>query len=192
MSEKRERRDARHFRGLTELRIERRADESARIIGTGIVFNSESENLGGFREVIPDSVEIAFAEDLASLFNHDANFLLGRAPGSLKVERTKAGIVYEASPADTAAARDVIALIERGDVRGNSFMFMTRKDRWERLDDDTELRTLLEIEVMEMGPVVFPAYRETDVAVAQRSRERWQEARGLSERERRERELALL
>ncbi len=189
----RERRDTRHFPGL-EVRVERRADGTAVIRGTGIVFGQESVDLGNFVEVIDPAIQINFAADLVSLFNHDANVVLGRSPGTMTIERTGAGVVYEVVPPDTAAARDVVTLIERGDVRGNSFQFRTRRDRWERLDGGRERRTLLEIDVEEIGPVVFPAYPQTDVGLAMRSRDQWLQAERTApgEAELRRRELELL
>lgn len=189
----RERRDTRHFPGL-EVRVEEREDGTQVIRGTGLVFGQDSADLGGFVEVIDPSVRINFAPDLVALFNHNSDVVLGRSPATMKVERTGAGVVYEVTPPDTQAARDVVTLIARGDVRGNSFQFRTKQDRWERLADGREKRTLLEIDVEEMGPVVFPAYPQTDVGLAMRSRDAWlqEERQPSGEHELRRRELEML
>jgi HK97 family phage prohead protease len=189
----RERRDARHFAGL-EVRVEQREDGTKVLRGTGLVFGQESVDLGNFVEVIDPAVRINFAPDLVALFNHNSDVVLGRSPATMKVERTGGGVVYEVEPPDPPAARDVMTLVERGDVRGNSFQFRTKQDRWERLADGREKRTLLEIDVEEMGPVVFPAYPNTDVGLAMRSRDAWlqEERQPSGEPERRRRELELI
>jgi HK97 family phage prohead protease len=58
----------------------------------------------------------------------------------------------------------VANLIARGDVYGSSFGFRNAKDRWERKDGKA-LRTLVEMDVFDVGPVVNPAYEDTSVAV---------------------------
>ena len=49
-----------------------------------------------------------------------------------------------------------------------SFGFRTKKDAW-RQDAGVMVRELLDIEIAEISLTAFPAYRETDVSVAQRS-----------------------
>lgn len=186
-----ERRDYRHFPSTVEVRAFRDSDGQAHIAGTGIVFGSRSVDLGGFVEVIDPGADIQFREDLVSLFNHNPDHVLGRVPQTMKVERTKAGIIYDVTP--PAGAALIVELIERGDVRGNSFQFRVLKDRWETISEGVELRTILGMAVQEMGPVVFPAYQETDVSVAMRSRDRALALPdGLSAADRRLRELGLL
>lgn len=156
-----------------EVRVVRDAEGRPTIRGTAIIFDSLSVDLGGFRERIAPDATIEFEDGLVSLFNHDSNMILGRSPDTLRHERTDAGIVYEVTPSEQRA--DVVAAVERGDVRGNSFMFRVPSggDVWERQPDGSQIRTVRALQVMEMGPVVFPAYRETDVAVARRSLEQW-------------------
>lgn len=175
----------------TELRVERREDGQPVIRGTAIVFDKLSEDLGGFKERIAPDVTIEFDPELVSLFNHDANLVLGRVPGTMRVERTDQGVTYEVTPSEARA--DVVAAIERGDVRGNSFMFRVGADHWDRQADGSEIRTVNAMSVMEMGPVVFPAYRDTDVAIAKRSRDAWHdEEHKASAGEMRRRRLATL
>lgn len=162
-------RDFRHFRGTAEVRVLPGEDGAPpRIAGRSIVFGVESENLGGFVEEIDPNARIEIVPDAVSLFNHDANMILGRAPGTLRTMRTADAINYEVDP--PASRADVIEAIQRGDVRGNSFMFRVTDDRWERRGDGVEKRTILGMIVEEMGPVVFPAYPQTDVAFRSRDR----------------------
>ena len=45
---------------------------------------------------------------------------------------------------------------------------MTKRDAW-RQDAGAMVRELLDIELAEISLTAFPAYRETDVSIAQRS-----------------------
>ena len=61
-----------------ELRVETR-EEKPVIIGHASVFDTLSENLGGFREkVAPGAFDDVLNDDVRALFNHDSNLILGR------------------------------------------------------------------------------------------------------------------
>lgn len=150
-----------------ELRV--KGDKDPVIEGYAAVFNSLSQDLGGFREKIAPG---AFArtiknnKDIFSLFNHDPAVVLGRTGnGTLTLREDSNGLWMEVKPPNTAVARDVMEVIRRGDVTGQSFQFVTVRDSWEGLDtrDDT-VRTLEEVRLIEAGPVVFPAYQQTKVS----------------------------
>ena len=160
----------------TELRIERRATGENMLVGHAAVFNSASEDLGGFREVVAPG---AFAQsiqqdDVRALFNHDPNHVIGRnRAGTLRLTEDSRGLAFEIDLPDTQTARDLATSIERGDISGNSFGFQTLEDRWERMDAG-ELRTLIKVRLFDVSPVTYPAYPQTDVAL--RSLEAWKEA----------------
>jgi HK97 family phage prohead protease len=68
-------------------------EDGTRIIrGHGSVFNSLSEDLGGFREIIHTGAfdEALGKSDIRCLINHDANLILGRnTSGTLEVGLTR-------------------------------------------------------------------------------------------------------
>lgn len=152
-------------------RVEIRAGENGKrtLAGHAAVFNSNSEPMYGFTERIkPGCFSRAIKEDdVRALFNHDSNIVLGRNTAkTLRLSEDKEGLAFEVDLPDTQAARDVAVLIERGDVSGCSFSFRTLKDEWEYSDNGaTTLRTLIDVELFDVGPVVFPAYAATDVSV---------------------------
>jgi len=152
-----------------KLKIEKREDEPTKIVGYAAVFNSLSENLGGFREKIkPGAFRNALKiSDTRALFNHDRNFVLGRqSAGTLKLKEDKTGLHIEIDPPDTSFARDLMVSIGRGDITQQSFGFTVKKDEWKDLDGDEPLRTLTEVgELFDVSPVTFPAYPDTNVAV---------------------------
>lgn len=155
---------------LQELRIEAREGEARRIIGHAALFNSLSEDLGGFREQIaPGAFKDAIEQDdVRALFNHDPNFILGRnRANTLKLNEDARGLAIEIIPPDTQAARDLMISMERGDVTQMSFGFAVRPNgqNWGKDDEGKVVRTLTKLRLFDVSPVVYPAYPQTDVAV---------------------------
>ena len=150
---------------VAELRVS--GDEDYPIIeGYAAVFNKLSEDLGGFREKIqPGAFRKAIKRtDTVMLFNHDPNYPLGRvSAGTLTLKEDRNGLLVSARP--PKSAERVIEAIERGDVTKMSFGFTTEKDEWQHKKTES-IRTLVEVgELPDVGPVVFPAYPDTTVAV---------------------------
>ena len=154
-----------------------------RIVGHAIVFDSRSRDLGGFIEIVkPFAVDRSLAGDVVALYNHDAGAVLGRTPATLQLRKDDRGLAFELHPPATQAGREALELVGRGDIRGASFGFKTLKDAWSR-DGNTTLRTLLDIELVEISLTAIPVYTATDVAIAQRSLKAFQaQPRGQSVR----------
>ena len=66
---------------------------------------------------------------------------------------------------NTTLGRDVAELLRRGDISGSSFGFRTISDEWSESDDGYPLRTLTEVALRDVGPVVFPAYTSTEASL---------------------------
>lgn len=167
----------RRFYMPQELRLQAAGEETkALIAGHAAVFNQRSEDLGGFVEQIAPG---AFAKSLASrdvraLLNHNADMVLGRSSaGTLRLQEDETGLSFEIDPPDTTYARDLTVSMSRGDVKEMSFGFITIEDAWAKVED-VWVRTLLEVDVLEISPVTFPAYGQTTVSA--RSLDRWKEA----------------
>lgn len=148
-----------------EMRVE--GESEKKITGYAAVFNRQSENLGGFTEIIrPGAFRKALDSDVRALFNHDSNYVLGRTTnGTLELEENQTGLKFTATPPDTQWARDLIKSIERGDINQCSFSFSVGKDgeKWTE-KKDLALREILEVNyVGDVGPVTFPAYPQTSV-----------------------------
>lgn len=170
--------ERRHFAadGFT---IEKRDDGVRKLIGHAAVFNSLSEDLGGFREQIAPGAfaEAISSDDVRALFNHDPNFILGRNRSStLVLKEDSRGLAIEIVLPDTQTVRDlVVAPIERGDVSQMSFGFTVRPNGqdWAKDDEGRVIRTLKRLRLFDVSPVVYPAYPATDIAV--RSFEAWRQ-----------------
>jgi HK97 family phage prohead protease len=157
-------------RRFTIDRLELRSAESgAKILaGHAAVFNRDSEEMWGFTEqVAPGAFTRAIQEDdVRALFNHDSNYILGRNRSkTLRLSEDAVGLAFEVDLPDTQYAKDLTVSVERGDVTGCSFSFATRADKWVYNQDGSVKRTILDVELCDVGPVTFPAYPDTDVAV---------------------------
>jgi hypothetical protein len=66
------------------------------------------------------------------------------------------GLDYEVKP--PASRADILELVERGDVRHSSFAFRVLDDDWGTSDQGYPMRTLLNVQLVDVAPVVTPAY----------------------------------
>jgi uncharacterized protein len=154
-------------------------DDGKKIRGHLAVFNSLSEDLGGFREIVaPGAFKKTLKEaDIRGLFNHDANYVLGRnKSGTLRMKEDKVGLDVEIDPPDTQWARDLIISIDRGDIDQGSFAFRTIKDSWNMSDEKNPIRTLEEVALRDVSIVTYPAYPETDAGIRENDNPETEEA----------------
>ena len=146
-----------------ETRIE--ADKEARTItGYAAIYNSDSEDLGGFIErMAPSSFDGRLQDDVRVLFNHDNNLVLGRTiSGTATLEVDEKGLRYTCQLPDTSYARDLIELMERGDVTQSSFAFTIEDESWEERADGMLIRTVKKVgQLYDVSPVTYPAYKDS-------------------------------
>lgn len=156
--------------------IENREDGQPVIVGYGAVFyrkdepGTEFDFLGMFRErIMPGAFKRALSEkqDVAGLFNHDANEILGRTgSGTMNLSVDKVGLRYEITPPATRAS--IVESIQRGDIHGSSFAFSIRDESWRTVKDGEtkhEIREIRDLDLYDTGPVVFPAYMATTTGI---------------------------
>jgi HK97 family phage prohead protease len=178
-----------------ERRAGAEGDAPPAVVGHAAVFDSwttlyESPRLL-WREVVrPGAFAAALREkqDVRALFNHDENLILGRTrSGTLELSEDGTGLLSRTEPPDTDYARNLLVSIERGDVSGMSFAFTVRSGETKvvtQAEDETvvedggqrvttrregdrtiEERELLSLNLLDVSPVVYPAYDATDVAL---------------------------
>ena len=159
--------------GVTETR-------APRLEGYAIVWNSDSvlmwDRGGDFIErMAPGSCKrslagVANGEHIVAFWSHDTSKpLASTRNGNLILTEDAHGLHFSMSlermdPMMLAAACD-------GDVQV-SFGMVSRADDWSRRDDGTRVRTITDIDLFEISPVVFPAYPATEAAV--RSYDKWE------------------
>lgn len=165
--------EKRIFQSSVELRSSEGDEEGGNdllIVGQASVYNSMSENLGGFREVIkPGAFSDVLTQDVRGLFNHDKNYILGRTTnGTLRLMDTDSALGYEIDAPDTQIIRDlVMAPIKRGDISQSSFAFKVAPggDDWAEDADGIIVRTIHKIsKLYDVSPVTFPAYPSSAVS----------------------------
>ena len=177
-------------------------DDSRRVEGYALVFNSESRDLGGIIEVIDSHAldGVLPNSDVMCWLNHDSSRgALARRRGenvpqsavgnSLELEIDDIGLRYAFDAPDTALGNELIEGLKRGDINQSSFAFTVKEDTWERLDDGMVLRTVNKIErLYDVSPVYDPAYYGTSVELDRRG---YDELLEREEKEREEKEAKL-
>lgn len=167
------------------IELEERSAASPVIKGISPPFNSESVDLGGFREVFaPTAFDKLVGRhrndprggvDVVALFNHDESQVLGRTTsGTLEIGRSDKGLTYSITPPDTTLGRDLVTLIRRGDLFGASFAFTVAQggEQWSKAADGADLRTITEVgNLFDVSVVTRPAYPQSSAAL--RSLEAW-------------------
>ncbi len=159
-------------RAWAECRAEA-SDNGKRIRGYAIRFGSDSVDLGGFKErIAPEAVDRTISEglDVRALVDHDSAKVIGRTrAGTLLLRKDSQGLRIEVEPdQEISYARDIMRAVARGDVSGMSFAFRAIADDWD-YDGKTPMRTVTDMKISEVSIVTFPAYTATDVQVAMRS-----------------------
>ena len=152
------------------------ADSLGTIVGYASVFNSYSEDLGGFRElVMPGAFDrsLASGADVKALLNHDPNLLLGRTKsGTLQLSTDAMGLRAAINLPKTSAGRDAWESIKRGDMSEMSFAFTVDSDEWGEDNDPDDrsktipVRRLRQVKLMDVSAVTYPAYKATSINVS--------------------------
>ena len=115
------------------------------------MFNSESNDLGGFVEVIDRNALEGVLEksDVLCLLNHneDKGVLArwNKGEGSMVLEVDDKGLKYLFEAPNTALGDELLEGLRRGDIVNSSFAFTVGKDNWEKRSDGTYLRTIQNI-----------------------------------------------
>jgi len=167
-----------------------RATESGEITGYAAVFFDGSAGSefglweGATERIAPGAFKrsIESQQDTRALFNHEPDKLLGRvSAGTLRLEEDGRGLRYTISLGETSTAKDVREMIKRGDLTGSSFSFTIAEggEEWRDTDEGKQIRHITDVNLLDVGPVTFPAYSATSansrsVKGAERSRDLWE------------------
>ena len=142
--------------------------DKPKLAGYAAKFNSLSEDLGGFVEVIRPGAftrTLSQGADVRCLFNHDENLILGRTKaGSLRLKEDNIGLHFEV---DVPQSRmDVYEAVQRGDVDQCSFGFSCVDENFTQnpAGQPATLRELLDVDLFDCSIVTYPAYANTSVS----------------------------
>lgn len=142
--------------------------------GHAAVFNSLSDDLGGFREIIePGFFRAALRRqpDVRLLINHEGLPIARTASGTLELREDNRGLhVFARLDKNDPDVTSLRGKMQRGDVDQMSFAFTLREDGddWAVAEDGTVIRTLRADgadELFDVSVVTFPAYRHTTVSM---------------------------
>jgi HK97 family phage prohead protease len=130
--------------------------------GHAAVFGVDTR-LGDFVETIRAgafTATLAGGADVVALIDHDPSRILGRTrSGTLQLREDARGLAFRIELPDTQAARDLLALADRGDLGGMSIGFVAREENW--TGNRRELRA---VELREVSVIsAWPAYPQTSV-----------------------------
>jgi HK97 family phage prohead protease len=138
--------------------------------GYGAVFDTPTRIdswEGKFDEIVARG---AFSKTLSERrpvlqFDHGHDAATGSVPiGSIEdIYEDKKGLFVRARLHDNARVEPIRQAIASGAIDGMSFRFRVIREEW--VDGDIPVRTIREVELYEVGPVVFPAYEATSVGV---------------------------
>ena len=157
-------------------------DDSRRVEGYALVFNSLSRDLGGVVEQIdPHALDGVLEDsDIKCWLNHDAsrgalarcrgaNVPQAEAGNSLELEVDDIGLRYAFDAPNTALGDELLESLRRGDINQSSFAFTVKEDKWERMEDGMARRTILKFDrLYDVSPVYDPAYLGTSVELDRR------------------------
>ena len=164
-------------------------EESRHVEGYALLFNTDSRPMWGgdlIERIAPTALDgVLERSDVLCLMNHDesrgvlARYRMGE--GSLALTVDEKGLRYSFDAPNTALGDELIEALKRGDIAESSFAFTVEKDNWERKEDGTYVRTIVQIgQLYDVSPVYYPAYEDTSVAL--RSMEQRESARKEAEK----------
>ena len=177
-----------------ETRVEKDENDKEVVVGYGSIFNSKSENLGGFYEFIaPEAItdETIMASDVRALINHDPNLILARSKngeGNLMLSVDEKGLRYQFNIPETSYGKDLAINLKNGNISQSSFAFTIAEggDTWTTDAEGRDIRTITKINrLYDISSVTYPAYSEasSDLVIAQRGLQTYKESQKKQEEE---------
>jgi HK97 family phage prohead protease len=150
----------------TDFELRAEGGDGMTFTGYASVFNSSSEDLGGFREFVAPGAfkrSLQARNEIKLLWNHDTNEPLASVRGgSLQLVEDNHGLKVTAKLPNTTRGRDVAELLRSKVIDSMSFGFNVIKDSW---SNNGSVRTLESVRLSEVSVVTFPAYAATTATV---------------------------
>lgn len=184
--------ELRSIAGNVAVRSEMEGEREYPLIeGYALLFDTETfiggRGWGWYEKIDRSALNGCNMNDVVAKFNHDPNYPLART-GSvnnlmLTVDEKGLKYAFRAMNEDGEKCAENIRL---GIVRGSSFEFMNSTSTWtENYKEENgyryELRTITKIEtILDVAPVLNPAYVQTSVELKSRSLKPIKEERGLT------------
>jgi HK97 family phage prohead protease len=137
-------------------------------VGYAVRYNSWADIGGGLwkERFAPGAFSASVAsDDVLALHSHDTGRVVGRkGAGTLSLRDDAQGVAFENPLPDNSDGRDLTVSIDRGDIPGMSFGFVSRREEWNDATDPPE-RTIFEARLVEITYIAAPAYGDTSVGL---------------------------
>lgn len=160
-------------------------DKQTHLQGYALTFDSLSEDLGYFREIIrKGALDSCNMDNVVLNINHDMNKPLARnnkagGTGALTLTVDEKGLFFDAVPTDTSYSRDLTANMSAGIIDKCSFAFTldwtddeAQTWDWDKNNRGYDLRTINKIkEIFDVSIVTNPAYESTSCTSYKRAKE---------------------
>jgi HK97 family phage prohead protease len=156
-------------------------DGAKRFVGHAAVFDSRTAignplTWGFYEEIAPGAFTKTLSEgDARFLIDHDSYYVVSRVSAdTLSLAQDKTGLAVDSAlDMDLSYVGDLVVNLRNKNITGMSFGFYVIKDEWNvetvELSDgntaDVEIRRILEVRLIEVSAVTFPAYEETDAGL---------------------------
>jgi len=155
-------------------------EQSRAFTGHAAVYNQRAAigdplKWGFFEQIARGAFDKSLADgDVVQLADHDPAKPIARmSAGTLRLASDATGLAVDSEIVDTSYGSDLIANVRAGNVAGMSFGFQVVKDEWttetvernDGLQAEAEVRTLLEVRLIEVSTTPFPAYSGTDAGL---------------------------
>ena len=116
------------------------------------------------RGAVPDDIG---SQDVFAFWSHDSSIPLARTlNGTLQLVKDEKGLAVDFElPASRAAEAEAIST---GLVDRMSVGFFVVRQQWEERKDLPDLRTILEMQLLEVSPVAIPANPNTDLSAREK------------------------
>jgi HK97 family phage prohead protease len=159
----------------TQLRAARSQSpgSAGQIVGYAATFNKKSRDLGNFKEICAPGCfanSLRRGDDVRCNVNHDPSMIVARSrTGTLRLSEDNVGLRIEADVADTSVGRDLMENVRTGLISEMSFAFTVDQEDWSDANDEETnsliaIRTLGAVSLLDVAPVVFPAYDATSLS----------------------------
>jgi len=159
-------------RNLEQTQIEIRESEDGKrtISGYAVKWDKRSVKMGYWKRFQEVFKRGAFTDTLKNdnqkaLWSHDTSQVLGSTKNNtLRLSEDSIGLRFELDLPATQLGNDAYELVKRGDVDGVSFGFSMQGESWDEADPDNIIRSVTKAKLMEISPVAFPAYPDSQVS----------------------------
>lgn len=160
--------EKRHSYFMSELKTRAAENDGDKYIeGYFAVFNQETQLWSDcYERIAPGAFTTSLeSNDIRCLFNHDEGIVLGRkASGTLELREDAHGLWGRVKiNLNDAAAMNVYARVERGDITGCSFGFFPVSEEYVDRSAGGTLWTVKEADTYEVSICTFPAYEQTEI-----------------------------